>query len=140
MDSGPQQRERYINPHPGALRAPTLPAKGGGKDYSPPLLVIRMHLDLLPDAVDLVRVAVGEGVDGGAVLGLDDEERADRRLAVVGHHRPRGHHLDRVFLRLVEMDAVIAIKLGAGVDRVLLVHGVNDEEHEGLPALNRRPC
>jgi len=99
----------------------------------PPLPVIGVDLDVLPDAVLLVGIAVGEGVDRVAVVRLDDEQRADRRLAVVRHHRPGGDDVHLVLAGLVEMDAVVAVMLGARVDRVFLVHGVNHKKHGGAP-------
>src|SRR5690349_15458964 len=95
-------------------------------DKSPALLVICVDLDpaFLPDAVDVIGVAVDESLDGRTVLGLDDEQAADRRLVVVGHERPRRDHLDAVALAVVEVLPVRLVMLGAGVDRILLIHGM----------------
>ncbi len=60
------------------------------------LLVVAVDGDTLPDAVDVIRIAPGEGIDGGAILGVDHENAADRRLAVIGDERAGRHHIDGV--------------------------------------------
>src|SRR5262249_32840492 len=51
-------------------------------DWGAALLIVAMNLDRAPYAVDVVRVAAGEGVNSSAVRGVDDEDRPDRSLAV----------------------------------------------------------
>ena len=53
-----------------------------------PRFVVAVDLHRLPHAIDVVRIAADEAVDRGAVLGVDDEDRADRSLAVVGDSVP----------------------------------------------------
>ena len=83
----------------------------------------------MPDAVDVVRIAAGERVHGGAVLRIDDEDRADRRFAVIGDERAGRHHADIVVARLVEMDAVVAVEFRPRRQDVFLVGCVDDEQH-----------
>src|SRR5258707_7868625 len=64
-------------------QSPESPCPPAG-DRRATLLVVAVDLDRLPYAVDMIRIAVGEGVHRGALLGVDDEDRADRRLAIVG--------------------------------------------------------
>ena len=88
-----------------------------------------MDVDALPHAVDVIGIAAGEGVDRGAVRGVDDENAADRRLAVVGKQRAGGHDVDAVIAGFVEMDAVVAIMLGPRRQKILLVERVDHEQH-----------
>src|SRR3954454_11939978 len=78
------------------------------------LLVVGVDLDVAPDAVEMVRVAMRKGVDGLAVPRLHHEQAAGRRLAIVGDERAGGQHIDAAFGGLVEMLAVGAVELGAG--------------------------
>src|SRR5215813_11926128 len=98
-------------------------------DRGAALLVVAMNLDRAPYAVDVVRVAAGEGVNSSAVRGVDDEDRPDRCLAVVGDQRAGGHHVDIVVAGLVEMNAMRAVELRARRQNIPLVDGVDDEQH-----------
>ena len=88
-----------------------------------------MHLDVLPHFVDVVGVARREGIDGGAVLGFEDEKAADRRLAVRCHQGSGRHDADPVPARLIEMDTMDAVELRAGRKRVRPVDRMDDEMH-----------
>src|SRR5262249_56985621 len=61
-----------------------------------PLLAVEMHVDALPHAIHVIGVALREGIDGGAIRRLDDEQAADRRLAVLVPQRAGGKDLDAV--------------------------------------------
>src|SRR3989440_8087834 len=98
-------------------------------DRCPALFVIAMDLHALPHRVDVIGVAAHEGVGGGAVFGVDDEDRAAGCLAVVGYERARGHHVHVVITGLVEMDAVVAIEFRARGHAVLAVGGMDYEQH-----------
>ncbi len=74
-----------------------------GEDKSPPahdrvaaLLVVAVDGDALPDAIDVIRIAPREGIGGGAILGVDHENTADRCLAVIGDQGAGRHHVDGV--------------------------------------------
>src|SRR5690242_8424055 len=88
-----------------------------------------MHIDPVPHAVHMVRVAAREGVHRGAVLRLDHEQAADRRLAVLIHERARGEDVDPVLARLVEVDPMGTEMLGARLDDARLVDSMDDEVH-----------
>jgi hypothetical protein len=45
------------------------------------LVAIIMHVDPGTHAMHVIGIATREGIDGGAVLGLDHEQAADRGLA-----------------------------------------------------------
>ena len=92
-----------------------------------------MDLDLLPHAIDVVGIAAGEGIHGGTALRIDDENAADRRLAVVRHQGAGGHHIHVMVFRLVEVDAMRAVEFGPGRHPILLVGGVDNEQHGGFP-------
>ena len=64
--------------------------------------------------------------------GVDDEDAADRRLAVVGDQRAGGHDVDAVIPGAVEMDAMVAVMLGPRRQDVLLIERVDDEQHGGI--------
>src|ERR1700726_3294492 len=93
------------------------------------LLVVAVDFHALPNAVDVIGIAAGEGVDRGAVRRIDDENAADRRLAVVGKQRAGGHDVDAVIAGFVEMDAVVAVMLGPRRQKILLVERVDHEQH-----------
>src|SRR6202034_1381970 len=79
----------------------------------------------------------------GAVGGIDDEDAAGRRFAVVGDQCPRRHHVDAVIGGFVEMDAVVAVMLGPHRHHVFLVEGVDDEQHGRLRLFKKHtslPC
>ena len=98
-------------------------------DRRAPLLVVAVDRHALPNAVDVIGIAAGKGVDCSTVRGVDDENAADRRLAVVGHQRARGHHVDRMLLGAVEMDAMVAVMLGAGRQNMFFVERVDHIKH-----------
>ena len=75
----------------------------------------------LPHTVDAIGVAARESLDRGAVGGIDDENAANGRFAVVSHQDVCSHDLDRMLLGLVEMDAVGAVMLGARRRNVFFV-------------------
>lgn len=100
-------------------------------DRGAALFVVAMDLHAIPDPVEVIRVTARECVDGGAVCRIDDEDAADRRLAIAGDQRARGHDIDGVILGAVEMDAMRAIMLSARGQNVFLVDGVDDEQHGG---------
>src|ERR1700683_4351004 len=102
MDSGLAGKR----PRPGMTLAP-------GNNRRAALLVVPVDLHPIPDAVEVIRIAARERIDGGAVLGVDDKDTSDRRLAVIGHQCARGDHIDSVILGAVEMDAMRAIMFGA---------------------------
>src|SRR5580704_3905342 len=99
------------------------------RDRRAAFLVVAVDIDALPHAVDVVGIAAGEGVDRGAVFGVDDENAADWRLAIVGQERAGSHDVDAVIAGFVEMDAVVAIMLGPRRQNVLLVERVDHEQH-----------
>src|SRR6185437_4746427 len=99
------------------------------RDRGAALFVVAVDLHALPDAVEVIGVAPRKGVDRGAGGGVDDEDAADRRFAVVGDKRAGGHHLDGVILGAVEMDAMRAIMLGAGRQNVFFIERMNHEQH-----------
>src|SRR6202008_3262915 len=74
-------------------------------------------------------IAAGKRINRGAIGGVDDENAADRRFAVVSNQCARSYHVDRMRLGTVEMDAMVAIMLGAGRQNVFLVERVHDEQH-----------
>ena len=43
----------------------------------PRFFVIKVDLNIIPHVVDVVRIATGEGIHSGSVLGVDDEDAAD---------------------------------------------------------------
>src|SRR6516225_8351418 len=98
-------------------------------DRGAALLVVAVDGDALPNAVDVIGIAAGKGVDSSTVRGIDDENAADRRLPVVGHQCACGHYVDRMLLGTVEMDAMVAVMLGAGRQNVFFVERVDDVQH-----------
>src|SRR6516225_7540545 len=84
----------------------------------------------LPHTVDMIGVAARESVNRGAVGGIDDDNAAKGRFAVVSHEDVYSHDLDRMLLGLVKMDAVGAIILGARPENVFFVERVDDEQHD----------
>src|SRR6266849_9015760 len=104
--------------HPGYV--PSVPS---------PLLIVIMHLDPLPHAIEAVGIAAGERVDGGTVLGFQNEKTADGRFAVARDQGSGRHHTDAMVAGLVEMDAVGAVVFRAGRERFRPVDCVNDEMH-----------
>src|SRR5439155_20840796 len=106
--------------------APRLPPT---RDWGAALFIVAVDGNALPHAVEMIRVAARESIDCGAIDGVDDKNAADRRFAVIGDECARGDYVNRVLFRAVEMDAVIAIMLGAGRQNVFLVERVDDEQH-----------
>src|SRR5208337_5098952 len=51
-------------------------------DRGAALLVVAVDLHRLPHRIHVVGIAARERIDRGAVLGIDDEDAAHRRLAV----------------------------------------------------------
>src|SRR6202008_14223 len=74
-------------------------------------------------------IAAGKRINRGAIGGVDDENAADRRFAVVSNQCARSYHVDRMRLGAVEGDAMVAVMLGAGRQNVFLVERVDDEQH-----------
>src|SRR5258708_6899249 len=74
------------------------------RNWRAALLVVAVDLNRFPHAVDVVGVAAGERLGGRAVLGVDHEDAADRRLAVVGEQGAGGYHVDVIPVRLVQVD------------------------------------
>src|SRR4029077_3289849 len=103
------------------------------RDWRAALLVVAVNLNPLPDAVDVVGVAAGERLGGRAVLGVDDEDAADRRLAVVGEQGAGGDHVDIVAVRLVEVDAMDTVNLPPRRHPAGSVGGVDHEQHRRYP-------
>src|SRR6476646_11536804 len=95
------------------------------QDWSAALLVVAVDLNRLPDAIDLVGVAAGESLGSRAVLGVDDEDAADRRLAVGGEQGAGGDHVDIMLVRLVQVDAVRAVEFRPRCHPVASVGGVD---------------
>src|SRR5258707_15792649 len=94
-----------------------------------PLLIVEMHVDPLPHAIEAVGIALSEPVDGGTVVGFQNEKTPNWRLAVARHQSSGRHHGDAVATSLVEMDAVGAVVFCADRERVRAVDRVNDEMH-----------
>src|SRR5262245_60052738 len=78
-------------------------------------LVVVMHLHGFPHSVDPVGVAIGKRVDGGTILGFQNEQAAHRRFAVGGHQGSGRRHGDAMTVGLVEMDAMSAVVFCAGL-------------------------
>jgi hypothetical protein len=76
----------------------------------------------------MIRIAARERIDRSAVRGVDDENASDRCFAVVRHQCARRHHVNHMLIGAVEMDAVIAVMLGAGRQNVFFVERVDDEQ------------
>src|SRR5579883_38778 len=107
------------------------PREGGASHRAAALLVVSMDLHPLPYLIDVVGVAAGEFIDLAAALCVDHENTPDRHLAVVGHERAGSHHAHLVVLRLVEVNAMRPIELGARIHRVLPIRRVDHEQHLG---------
>src|SRR5437899_1492571 len=104
------------------------------------LAVIAVDLDRLPHLVHVIGVAARECVGGIAVLGVDHENAADRCLAVVRDQGAGRHHIHVVSFGLIEMNPVRAVEFGARRHPVLLVGGVDHEQHRARRlAARRRP-
>ena len=112
-------------------------ASAPARDRRAALFVVAVNAHALPDAVLVIRIAAHEGVGHGAISGVDDENAADRGLAVVGKERAGGHHIDAVLFGAVEMNPMRTVMLGAGRQNVFLVEGVDDEQHATIIALPR---
>ncbi len=85
----------------------------------------RLHLELGPDAVLEKRIGAAEFLRRGAVGRLDDDQAADRTVAVVGHQRPADGDAHAEILRRFEMRDVRAMHgLPLGLD-VRFVERVN---------------
>src|SRR5580704_13878026 len=97
-------------------------------DRGAAFLVVAVDVHALPHAVEVIGIAAGEGIDRGAVFGVDDKNAADRRLAVVGEERAGGHDVDAVIAGFVEMDAVVATMLGPRWQKILVVKRVNNKQ------------
>ena len=61
---------------------------------------------------------------------IDDDNAANGRFAVVSQQGVFSHDVDRMLLGLIEMDAMLAIMLGARPQNVFFVERVNDEQHD----------
>src|SRR5215475_5397394 len=70
------------------------PSAASRRDRRPTLLVVDVYLHGAPNAVDVIGVAAYEGIDSGAVFGIDNEYRSDRRFAIVGHQGTCGRNID----------------------------------------------
>lgn len=93
------------------------------------LLIVAVDRHPFPNTVEVIGIAAGERINRGAIGGVNDENAADRRLAVVRHQRARGHYVDRMFLGTVEMDAMIAIMFGAGWQNVFFIERMDHVQH-----------
>ena len=81
----------------GLLRTPSRHNRGSA------LLVVAVNLHVLPHVVDVIGIAPHEPVDRGAVIGIDDEDAAAGRLAVVRDEGTGGDDVHVVICGLVEM-------------------------------------
>src|SRR5207344_725009 len=98
-------------------------------DWRAALLTVAVDLNRLPDLVDVVGIAASERLRGGAVPGVDDEDAADRCLAVVCKQGAGRHDIDIIFFCMVKMDTVRAVEFGSRRHPVAFVGGVDHEQH-----------
>jgi hypothetical protein len=81
----------------------------------------------------VIGIAPYEPIDGGAVIGIDDEYAAAGSLTIVRNKGASGDNVHVVFFSLIKMDAVIAIEFRALLRFDFLVGSMNYEQHGGTP-------
>src|SRR5262245_44440920 len=101
-------------------------------DRRPALLVVAVDVEPLPYAVGVIRVALDKAVERGAAGGVDHEDAAARRLAVVGDEGAGGDDVDVVVFGTVEMQAMVAVVLGTRRHLALFVESVDHVQHGGI--------
>src|SRR5882757_8636542 len=103
------------------------------RDRRAALLVVDVDLHGAPHAIDMIGVTAHEGIHRGAILCVDNEDRADGRFAIISHERAGGRHVDVMVTGLVEMNAVVAVMLRTRRQQAGFVGGMDDEQHRGAP-------
>lgn len=93
-----------------------------------------MDFDRFPHPIDVIGIAAGESVERGPVLGINDKKAADGRFAIVRDQRAGGDHADPMFVRLVQMDAVLTKEFGASGQNAFFVDSVNHELQREPPS------
>jgi len=88
-------------------------------------------LHVFPHVVYVIGIAPYEPIDGGAVIGIDDEYAAAGRLAIVRNKGASGDYVHVVFFSLIKMDAVITIEFRAHLRFEFLVGSMNYKQHGG---------